>query len=194
MTSKRGEKILKILENISSRSITSNDFMSGFLETAFAVYPSPKKLAYETRQARKRRLTTAFEKSERIKMQKFLYYLKADGLIENKNSVLKLTKAGLAKLEKLKIRFLVKSKLIACRQTIKKGCPKIIIFDIPEKMQKQRRHLRYLLRALDYEMVQKSVWAGETILPEEFIKEIKNLQLVPYLKIFSVYKEGNVFF
>lgn len=193
MRSVRGEKIFKLLETISTRETTSDDLINGLLLTAISRYQSPQKLNYEVRMARKRRLSKATERVEKIRIQKLLYYLKEDGLIENKKSFLKLTKAGYEKFAKLKTFFLRK-RVTDNQQSITKDYLKICIFDIPETKRGKRESVRVWLKALNYEMIQKSVWIGEGAIPQEFIDSIRDWKLIPYIKIFSVHKEGNIFF
>ena len=68
----------------------------------------------------------------------------------------------------------------------------IVAFDIPEIQKKKRVWLRENLRALDLIMLQKSVWAGNVILPKAFIKEIRNQELLNYVHIFSVNRKGTI--
>lgn len=67
----------------------------------------------------------------------------------------------------------------------------IIAFDIPEKYRRKRDWLRMELTCLGFSPIQKSVWLGPAPLPENFIKNLHDLQLLNYLKFFEV-KEENI--
>ena len=192
MKSVRGEKVFKILQTIGDRSITTDDLIVGFL--CASSYPTPRKIKYEAHLARKKRIAEADEKIERAKMRQLLYYLKKDGLVKNENAFLSLTEKGLEKLKKFGKSLFLNIKTDYSDQKIKNSVFVMFIFDVPEWMKEKREWLRVVLKSLDFEMVQKSVWLGDNKLPLEFIKQVKDLGLAPYIKIFSVAKEGNLFF
>lgn len=192
MKSVRGEKVFKILQTIGDRSINLDDLIVGCI--CAGPYPTSKKINYEAHLARKRRVVKADEKIKKIKIQQLLYYLKNDGLIKNESALLSLTERGLEKLKKFRKSLFLNTKTNYSDQKIKDDFHKIIIFDIPERVKEKREWLRTALKSLDFEMVQKSVWLGNNKLPLEFIKQLRDLQLVPHIKIFSVAKEGNLFF
>ena len=68
----------------------------------------------------------------------------------------------------------------------------IVIFDIPERERRKRNQLRRELVYLGFKKLQQSVWIGQTQIPEEFIKELKEKDILPYIHIFSVEKKGTV--
>lgn len=61
----------------------------------------------------------------------------------------------------------------------------MIIFDIPEDERWKRRHLRALLRELQFKQAQKSVWVSEYDHREYLKSEVKNLSLQDNVKIFE---------
>lgn len=68
----------------------------------------------------------------------------------------------------------------------------LVIFDIPEKEREKRDWLRFQLEQFDFKVLQKSVWWGMFGLPKEFIKDLKKYEILPYVHIFSVRKQGTI--
>lgn len=74
------------------------------------------------------------------------------------------------------------------------GVPSIVIvaFDIPEKERRKRRWLRGALYSLDFQKVQQSVWLGKRGVPKEFITDLREYKILPYVQIFSVSRGGTL--
>lgn len=72
----------------------------------------------------------------------------------------------------------------------KKNDPKnlILMYDIPHARKKDRDWLRRQLINFEYVMVQKSVWAGPSPLPVEFLAYLKNMGLQSKFKTFKLAK------
>ena len=72
----------------------------------------------------------------------------------------------------------------------KKGAPKnlLLMYDIPHGMKKERDWFRRQLINFDFVMVQKSVWAGPSPLPVEFVTYLKNIGLQKNFKTFKLAK------
>jgi DNA-binding transcriptional regulator PaaX len=68
----------------------------------------------------------------------------------------------------------------------------IIIFDVPEKKRTVRGYLRGELVALGYERLQKSVWIGAGPLPMEFIKQVREWDVLDTVHIFSIRERGTI--
>jgi len=69
---------------------------------------------------------------------------------------------------------------------------RVIIFDVPEEERAQRDWLREAIRALGFTLLQESVWIGARKIPDRFLFELKERNLLPCVHIFSVYKEGSI--
>ncbi|MDP3052533.1 MAG: hypothetical protein Q8N22_01090 [bacterium] len=130
-------------------------------------------------------------KEEHQKFHNLLYQLQKQGFVEKKKSedkktIWKLTSKGLERLKILKNK-----KLLSPLKSIekKKDYLKIIVFDIPENQKKKRDWLRNTLINFNFSLLQKSVWTGDSQLPEEFFHFLKELNLLPYIHIFAVNKE-----
>ena len=72
------------------------------------------------------------------------------------------------------------------------GISRLVIFDIPERERRKRDVVRAELTACDFRQLQKSVWIGETPLPEDFISLIDDLGLKGKLHIFSIRESGTI--
>lgn len=184
------EIILKILEDLKWWS-TDDVFLDLTSYKSFRRY-----LYYGGRPPKTKKETeTEKQREERQRFYNLLYQLKKQGFIEKKSDkkrkgFWKLTKNGLQYLKKLKYK---KRKnpipFLKPKDSIKKDYLKVIVFDIPEIKRKERKWLRQTLSNFDFSMLQKSVWVGETQLPENFFHSLKELDLLPYIHIFAVNKE-----
>ncbi len=110
-----------------------------------------------------------------------------------RTSLKRLIKEGLLKKDKNKIKLTSFGKEILCtvkeyNQALKKwdGKIRLVIFDIPEKKAHVRKLLRGMLRLLDYQYLQKSVYIGKTALPVSFYKILDDLKIKKNVYIFIV--------
>ncbi len=72
------------------------------------------------------------------------------------------------------------------------GHTRLVCFDIPERDQAKRRWLRGELITSGYRQLQKSVWVGETPLPQEFIEALDTLELRGQVHILRVAPGGTL--
>ena len=130
---------------------------------------------------------------KRENFQKLLSKLKKEGFVDNiKNkgtSSLVITEKGKERLKKIKSKI---NNLPWVREKRKSKNPVIISYDIPEDLRRHRFWLREVLKFLDYLMVHKSVWVGNTILPKEFMKELRDREVLDYVHIFEVTQQGTL--
>lgn len=68
----------------------------------------------------------------------------------------------------------------------------IVIFDIPEREKRKRRWLRDALKLLGFTLLQKSVWTAHAKLPKIFLIDLRDLDLLPYIHIFTVQESGTI--
>ncbi len=68
----------------------------------------------------------------------------------------------------------------------------LVSFDIPEKKRKYRAWLRNVLRELDFKMLHKSVWFGETKIPQLFVDDLRDFKLTSFIEILEISKQGTV--
>lgn len=193
----KGDLIFKILGILESAVFATADLIDIFASDSAESYRKAKKLILYGPPHRKsfvESLENAYQENQ--KFYNLLYRLQKDGLIEkNKNSHKKsywlITKKGKEKFKKLKE---LKEKIIPKRDypIEKENNLKIVIFDIPEEYRKKRDWLRESLIRLKFSMLQKSVWIGKNKLPQEFLTDLKELEILPYIEIFSVNKTGSI--
>jgi len=64
----------------------------------------------------------------------------------------------------------------------------LLIYDIPEGRKKERDWFRRQLKNFDFVMIQRSVWVGPSLLPEEFLAYLKRIGLQKEFKTFKLAK------
>lgn len=69
---------------------------------------------------------------------------------------------------------------------------KLVIFDIPEKERRKRVWLRSALNHLGFKRLQKSVWDGKVMIPEEFLNDLRKMHLLQCVEIFAITKTGSL--
>ncbi len=123
-----------------------------------------------------------------------LYQLKKQGFIEKKQKMGKtywaITNLGKRRLDNPKKSFSFPLKIIYKKE--KDDGFNIVVFDIPENKRAKRDWLRKNLLALDFSILQKSVWIGKNKLPEEFLKDLNDLGIMDFIHIFKVSKTGTL--
>lgn len=123
--------------------------------------------------------------------------LKRDGLVvkkgERRGSDWHITKAGIKHLGQLKEKPRLFAKL-PNRGYVKKDSTSLVIvtFDVPERERRKRNWLRIQLIALGFEMLQKSVWIGKVQIPDNFMMDMRQHEVIPYVHILSVNKSGSI--
>lgn len=134
---------------------------------------------------------------DRQKFYGLMAHLKRQGFVEAKKSdnksIWKITKSGLAKLKVLKERNKFSRLSASYPKSADEGGLKIIAYDIPSAdSQKKRLWLRWALLDLGFTMLQRSVWVGKKKIPEQFLKDLRERGLLPYVEIFEVAKTGTL--
>ncbi len=125
-----------------------------------------------------------------------IYKLKKDGLIDyeetNRGRKILITQKGKDFITRSKESLLPPRRYFSVEsQKSDKGL-KIIIFDIPESERRKRNWLRSAIKNLGFNQLQQSVWAGNASIPELFLVDIKELNLLNFVEIFSVNKKGTI--
>jgi len=70
----------------------------------------------------------------------------------------------------------------------------IVMYDIPSDKRKERNWFRRHLQKFGYIMIQKSVWAGPSPLPKDFLNYVKSIKLANQLvtlKLAKPYVKGD---
>lgn len=187
----RGDITLQILGALQ----TGEKIIGDILDTAayYGHHQTYKRMKGIGSQLPERRpiLKNALERARnRQKISKLLYKLQKDGLIKKESTGEKkfwqITGKGGQKLATMRLH--AKPQY----STEQSNEIKLIIFDIPETERRNRNWLRETLKYLRFTMLQKSVWIGKTILPEEFLADLHQRRLVPYVEIFAITKTGSI--
>lgn len=185
----------KILEFLQERAEISVDMLK-------AMFLSPRELSRDTR----RFLTYGprpFKTSWAEQYRKHRVYaatlsrLKRQGLVtkkrQNGSSMWRITKKGSTRLEKIKKRHKNPLSLTTAHfKPARERCWVIITYDIPEKEKAKRGWLRGCLKSLQFSFLQKSVWIGNRMIPEDFIKALKERNILSGVHIFLIKKGGTI--
>jgi hypothetical protein len=186
----RGEITLKILETIKEAAYLPFELAAAILISGYGA--SMSKMEYNLDKLQRERKLGDFDADQKSRLSKMMHKLRHEGLVvKNKGGFLNLTEKGLQRLERLKL-ILRKKKNSAENSKNKESSLKIIAFDIPEKYRSKRDWLRHSLASLGFTMLQKSVWIGKIGLPEDFIEDLRRLDLIPHTEIFSINKTGTL--
>jgi phenylacetic acid degradation operon negative regulatory protein len=183
---KRG--LLLILE---SGEILISDLLSMMLT------PYSPSIRYKEKLAKEIRKTLFHYIGEREYTKKGLrdaiYSLKKDGLISRASTgEISITTEGRKFLSKVKKEILPIGKYVNSKEILPDKSLKIIIFDIPEKERRKRDWLRSVIKNLGFRQLQQSVWAGNNPIPEDFIEDLNEFNLLQFVEIFSVGKRGTI--
>ena len=188
----KGDITLKILEMLEGSG--------NFMEDLFTIFTSPYGSSMRAidkrldRRERERRGSPS-EHNENHRFRSLIYQLKKDGLIrislQKDQKYFSITEKGKNILDRLRKR---KKELLPLSTYIPHNDDtlKIVIFDIPEKERRKRRWLTVVLQNLNFKRVQKSVWIGKTVLPEQLLHDLQRLHLLSYVEIFAISKKGSL--
>jgi DNA-binding PadR family transcriptional regulator len=196
MRSKNQYNILKIL----------SDSASGIMEFAIAINraeygASQNMIRMELDNISENKFLDSKEKELLLKSKKCCYAtvtsLLKDGLVRKegfgRKIYLAITKKGKERLNLLEERAKINLSPTKSKSLKKKSDRVIIIsYDISEKESWKRLWLRKNLINLGFIMIQKSVWCGKVQLPHEFIDDLKTLNLIEKVQIFSPDKLGTL--
>ena len=184
----QGEILYKILNFLEDRITETFDFSDAFLSAGYGA--SFWKLESEHKKRKEKRVVYQQDREKRRRLQKYIYNLKKDGLIDqNSSNQFVLTKNGKDKLEFFKNQILIN------KNNYKKevGDKVIIIsYDIPVVFNKERNNLRDILKSLGFNLVHKSVWIGKVKLPKHFVTALEKLNILDYVEILEVTESGSL--
>ncbi|MDP3956812.1 MAG: CRISPR-associated endonuclease Cas2 [bacterium] len=189
----RKEITLKILELIGVVALSTATVIEATLSSPYGA--SPSRIRKNIAEIERRRKKQSYEIEKTRKFHDLLYRLRRDGLIEKKNPSRSDAWSLTAKGKKL-LAVLKKggSENLPAKSYEKAASEefKIITFDVPERHRRKRDWLRDVLNNLGFTMLQKSVWIGKCALPENFLKDLRDIHLLPYVEIFAVTKTGSL--
>lgn len=194
----KGELTLRVLEHIGDTAISMLDLASAFLGAGYGASTS-KILSEFDKKGRERSQKNAEYlkmKRQRQRFSTMLCRLRNNGLIEEKinkdKSCVQLTSKGKQYFEMLKKRRSDALPNTRYKYKLKDGKFVIVVFDIPERERRKRAWLRSALGNLNFKMIQQSVWAGKVKIPEIFLNNLRELQLMEHVEIFEISKTGSL--
>jgi len=172
----------------------------GEFSAILKMFLSPDSYAYMRRYARTGRLPhetkRETERRERQNFYNLVNYLVRQGLVEKRESgnknFLCLTANGKERLFRHKdvkegVRFKIRDYGVRKDEKLK-----IIMFDVPEVESRKRKWLRDSLKQMGFKMAQKSVWVGRVSIPVDFLEDLRDLDILPYVDIFIAEKLGTI--
>ena len=183
--------VAKVLEIFGQGTVTAIDVITTILESGYGA--SYYELNKNLRKIEGERLYRELEYKERQRFSNLISKLKQEGLIEGDRTGWKITRVGQEKLNKIqevKNRKVSLSPFAYENKTSKEFT--LVIFDIPEECKEKRNWLREVLIVLGFKLLQKSVWIGKTVIPENFLKDLKRLKIFQHIHVFSVFKSGTI--
>ncbi|MDP1706598.1 MAG: CRISPR-associated endonuclease Cas2 [bacterium] len=191
----RGEKTLAILEKIGESISDSSNLFAAFLSAGYGASLKKIEFEYDKRQAKKS-LDNPINHSlaDLHRYNALIHYLKKDGLIKKTDAkkYFQLTVKGNQKLKFLRKAVPLRLPNYRKYKKIDSNQVLIVCFDVPEKYRHKRRWLREVLQNLGLKKIQQSVWLGKGQLPEDFLTDIRQLDLADAVEIFGVGKTGTL--
>ncbi len=189
------EKTLFLLDLIKEWKGDSFDFLEAFLTSGRRTRRFTKTLSQLRYQRFLARLQWTYHnrQTQKRNLRILLNRLIQDGLIvkgkKSGHATFALTKIGIDKLQSLN-----ESGLPSPSAYPKTGSGKyiIVVFDIPETIRKKRDWLRSVLKNLEFEMIQKSVWMGKNTIPRKLLEDCDRLRILDYIEIFEASKLGSL--
>lgn len=187
----------QLILEILKKAGRATDFLLNIFLGGFDYKRLKRKVFYPTlpdfSEINKMKFTPRLLEKEKHRFYSLLSNLKRQGFIKKdqkgKRVFWRITPLGEKRCEKLKVFFHFPK--VDYKQEKDKGM-NIVVFDIPERQRSKRDWLRHALMALDFIMLQKSVWIGKNKLPEEFLKTLAELNLMDFVHIFKISKTGTI--
>ncbi|MDP2637290.1 MAG: hypothetical protein Q8P03_01615 [bacterium] len=185
------EFVLGFLEDLVS---LTGDIMSAFFDS----YPS-RRGGFARKSSSGSTEIHSREREEAQRFYSLLALMKRQGLIERREkkgakgrqSVWKITKRGLEKLFAVREKKKFSSARVLYEQK-NDSVVRVVVFDVPERERYKRVWLRTALLALGFSFCQQSVWVGKRKIPERFLEDLRDREMLSYIQIFEVTKQGSL--
>ncbi|MEK7187681.1 MAG: CRISPR-associated endonuclease Cas2 [Patescibacteria group bacterium] len=184
----RGKLLLAALEAMAEVGVTTMELIEVLATSPYGLpYGKLNNASEEKRLEREKRKRSFQQKRE---VYNLVYRLQQMGLIKKERNKWELTSNGKGKLQKLKSSHSPLPPKLYSSKNDKEW--KIIMFDIPEKYRRKRDWVRSTVRHLGFQMLQKSVWIGKVQVPEQFLKDLEELDILSYVEILAITKSGTI--
>lgn len=181
----KGELKYKILNFIEDRALGGVDFVGAFLSAGYGATLS--KMEYESDKRARRRENYKWERERRQRLQKYLFKLKSEGLIdESKNGILVLRPKGKKAVKNFQDKIHPNYEREDSDKLI------IVSYDIPEEFKKERDLLRGILKRLGLRMIHKSVLVGKVKIPRQLVLDLGKINILQFIEIMEVTKSGSL--
>ena len=185
----------KILESLQFKAEVTVDLLNSF----FLSKSEARRDYYRflTRGPRQFKTDWADRYRKRRQFYNTLNYLRREGLIRRteceNSSVWDITKQGLKQLKYIYTRKknVFSSATAGFDPPVGSGIT-IVAFDIPESAKKARSWIRVCLKEMEFKMLQKSVWMGKIKIPEDLLDDLRKINIINSIEIFSVGKTGTI--
>ncbi|MBI5220571.1 MAG: hypothetical protein HY978_01895 [Candidatus Liptonbacteria bacterium] len=189
------ERTLAFLKTAENGEPGFLDFLAAFLSAGYGA--SAKYIERQAYRLAARRAGDTVDAYNRRLCSLTLQHLKEDGLIRRtggtrKSAIYRLTQAGRKLLAKLRQE---PQKPAAPIPHYQSGGSKnfvVVAFDVPEKQRWKRDWLRSALAGLELSMIQQSVWVGKAAIPEQFLRDLADLDLLEAVEIFEITRSGTL--
>lgn len=185
----RGEIIAKILNTVKDGIDNTNDIVKAILVAGYGASASKIDFEYNKLKTKKEKENWQKEllRKKKIRLQKFIYKLKKDKLLNENLGILSLSQKGKVKIINLNNRtptsFYDKESV---------NYLTIISFDIPETEKRKRNWFREVIKNLGFEMVHRSTWVGKIKIPAQLIFDLNRMNILEFIEIMEVTKNGTL--
>jgi DNA-binding MarR family transcriptional regulator len=159
-----------------------------------------RELIHQDLQKENLEIVLPIEKRKKIQnVHALISYLEKEGMVEKKRGdgiLVQITQKGKKHIataqQRIQSHLTVKKYSALAKDVPKKKKIILVMFDIPELYRLKRAWLRHTLFELGYRRIQKSVWMGKTILPKEFIEDLKRYRILGYIDIVVITNYGTL--
>lgn len=189
----RGRIIFIALQKLSEASLEVGELIFVIATSPYGT--SSAGFEYNLRRRQNARAVSRLRKEERKKYYNLIFRLRRDGLIREKKvfgkHLVAISEKGKRKLKAITPAFA--DRLPPPAYLKRPGEATIIIsFDVPEKYRRKRDWLRQALRRLGFSKLHQSVWGGKQKIPKDFLRDLRTLDLLHCVEIFSVTGKGTL--
>jgi predicted transcriptional regulator len=187
----RGEASYKVLDIIQGGLNDVGEIMGAMIGNKASSYRKLYRIAHGI--SRKEHVLWSDELKEINRFRNLVCRLEQQKIIkkDKKTKRISITKKGMSWMQKYKLLSMRSPKRYSNTKEKSDGIF-VVVFDIPEKEKRKRAWIRDVLRVLEFEMLQGSVWVGRGGIPKQFLEDLRTLKMINYVHIFEVKSEGSL--
>jgi len=184
----RGDLKYKILNTIEDKIVDLVDLQIAILKSGYGASSNKMEYEFSLRRKNRERYEIRREKIQesKIRLQKYISKLKADGLLRLDGVEIRLTSNGIKQL------VILRKKLL--KDIPQEPSPNLVIlsYDFPVRDRILRDRVREILKILDFKMIHQSLWVGKIKIPKELLKYLEEIEALKYIEILEVTKQGTL--